>query len=294
MTERPDWQRAFEMMGTDGVDPVTVLLAPDGQMYAVLQGEYAGELRTIKLDDEGRISAFVIDSTDAWGRLLTVGNAELAARMGSPVIHDQRGRVQYLDSFEEGAIHWALDHDGANGYARITPLFATTGGYAVMLRTGSTATRTAWMDYFGIVLPNTKMGFAYSVSFDGGFGEHTLEVLRYDGVYKHDIRLKYDDSDDKFKVLDDEPDWKEVLAHDLGTLNPRHFHHLKLVVDLVNRRYVRFIFDNTEVNVSEHSYTAILDPRSPEMAVTITHKAALAANEIAVVDDFILTAAEPE
>jgi len=294
MTERPDWQRAFEMMGTDGVNPVTVLLAPDGQMYAVLQGEYAGELRTIKLDDEGRISAFVIDSVDAWGRMLSVGNAELAVRLGSPVIDEQRGRVQYIDTFEEGTVRWQLGVGGTDGSAAITPLYARSGGYAVMLRASSDLLRTADMANYSIVLPNARTGFAYSFSLDGGCDEHTLEVLRYDGVNKHDIRLKFDDVVDQMQILNDVPAWVNVLATDLGTRNLWHFHSLKLVVDLVNHNYLRLILDNVETDLSMHAYAAAADARGSEMTVRITQKSMAAANDIAVVDNVIITTAEPE
>ncbi len=73
-----------------------------GYLTTVIKGDYAGALRTVKLDDQGRLSAFVIDSQDAWGQMLQVGNAELAARLGSIVRFDKRGIVMLMDNFDSG------------------------------------------------------------------------------------------------------------------------------------------------------------------------------------------------
>jgi len=272
MTERPDWQRAIELLG----------------MFA------EGDLRTIKVDADGRISALIVDSLDPWGGMLTIGNAELAVRLGSPVIDEQRGRVQYIDTFEEGAVRWQLGVGGTDGSAAITPLYARSGGYAVMLRASSDILRTADMANYSIVLPNARTGFAYSFSLDGNCDEHTLEILRYDGTYKHDIRLKFDDAIDQVQILNDVPAWTNVLATDLGTRNLWHFHSLKLVVDLVNHTYLRLVLDNAETDLSMHAYAAVLNGTKPEMATTITHKSMALVNDIAVIDNFIITTAEPE
>lgn len=78
-----------------------------GATTTLIKGEKADEtLKTVLVDGDGRLSAFMIDSSDAWGQMLAVGNAELASRTGSITQYDRRGQVILATNFSDGWGPW--------------------------------------------------------------------------------------------------------------------------------------------------------------------------------------------
>ncbi len=61
----------------------------------VITGNHAGELVPMKFDAEGRGELYITDSVDVWGNIKVMGLAELAARLGSPMLFDRRGNILF-------------------------------------------------------------------------------------------------------------------------------------------------------------------------------------------------------
>jgi len=239
MTERPDWQRAFEMMGTDGVNPVTVLLAPDGQMYAVLQGEYAGELRTIKLDDEGRISAFVIDSIDAWDQMLAVGNAELAARLGSPVSYDRRGQQIYGYDFGGGWGVWTPSGDGDDNAQRLDPVAWQMGGYSARLRPGKDGDRYAKINTILDPTPARRLGVTCLFSVEAETGSFGIEVEHDNLGFKYKLGFRWSDENNQLEFWNFDDEWESRVINVQYPHDKTQFFMMKVVWDSGTGYYTR-------------------------------------------------------
>lgn len=292
MPEFPDWTRAFAMMGTDGVDYVPVLLAADGSMYAVLQGEYEGALKTVKLDSVGRISAFVIDSVDAWNRMLTIGNAELAARLGSSVIYDQRGRVLFVESFEKGWYRWDLNTDGLLAAGEITPVVAATGGYSVKLTGGSSDTNLAGISRRVASRPLGGMGLEFSFCVPEYWDYILASLYLYTGALVYIAAVKFVYATGNLRILD------EVYGYPIvgtGTaLGGDWFNTIKVVANIDTGKYVRLMFNNQEISIPTNTVSVDTDTTTPPgIMVDIAFYSREGSNDIIYLDDIILTGAEP-
>lgn len=292
MPEFADWTRAFAMMGQHAGDYVTVLLGADGSMYAVLQGEYEGALRTVKLDDEGRLSAFVIDSIDAWDRMLTVGNAELCARLGSSVIYDKRGQVLFVESFERGWYRWTLSTDGTGAAGVITPTVAATGGYSVKLTGGSSDTNLASIHRRVPSRPAGKMGLEFSFAVPAYWDYILASLYLYTGALVYIAAVKFVYTTGNLRVLDEVEGYPIVGT---GTaLGGDWFNTIKLVADIDTGMYVRLMFNNQEIAIPTKTVSVNTDTSTPPgIMVDIAFYGREGYNDIMYLDDIILTGAEP-
>lgn len=295
MPELPDWMRASAMIGTDGTDFIPVLLGADGSMYAVLQGEHEGVLRTVKLDDEGRMSAFVIDSQDAWDRMLTIGNAELCARLGSSVIYDKRGQVMFVESFEKGWYRWILNTSGAGAAGILTPTVAATGGYCVKLTGGSDTNRLAGIERRVPTRPAGSMGLEFSFSVPVSWDYILAVMYLYTGVYLYTAAVKLVLATGALQVYDDV--FGYVTMATVATLggNAHWFNTVKLVGNISTGKYMRALFNNVEIDASARTIKVADDTANPPgVKVDIVLYSRDGHNDVMYLDDIILTGAEPE
>jgi len=293
MPELPDWMRANVILGTDGTEYVPVLLALDGSMYAVLQGEYEGALRTVKLDDEGRLSAFVIDSTDAWARMLTIGNAELASRLGSMVTYDRRGQVQIVEDFENGIGGWHLIETGAGASVDISPLYFCRGGYSLRLTAGSTLAEQAGVVIQRGEMPAGDVGVEVAFSFAETLVSFSVGWFWYTGTILRMARATYDHTTNEIQVLDDGGVDQPIGSVTLREDTPGLFHRFKVVADLEGLQYVRVLLDDQEITPVEHAIWSDDIVESPYVGLECIVTGRALENDIVYIDDLIYTVAEP-
>lgn len=292
MPEFADWTRAFAMMGTDGVDYIPVLVGADGSMYAVLQGEYEGILKTVKLDDEGRISAFVIDSVDAWGRMLSIGNAELAARLGSPVLYEQSGRVQFIETFAQGIANWESTVDGTGASVKTCPLYSRRDGYSAELIGGSDGTGLARIQHTqgGLPMGSTGLSFAYS---DGTNFDNIIAMLTlYNTVNLFQLGVKIDSVNDKLKVYQSGAIWQEVADARPHTNGREIFFFVKITADLETGNYKELRFNQEVIDISAYEIVTGASVSAAKIRIKIEVTSVAGDNDGIYVDDVILTSKE--
>jgi hypothetical protein len=154
----------------------------DGYMTAVLKGAYGAALRTIGLDDEGRITAYMVDDESQWGDIVKTGNAELAARLGSPVAWDWRGKVIWWTDFEHGLTGLSTFSLGSGGDAVLDPSHSLSGGYSLKLIGGSSLAGYANVKVIVDTPPSPRLGFYARWSSDSEFDYLDLHMQIYDGA----------------------------------------------------------------------------------------------------------------
>lgn len=294
MSEFADWTRAYVMMGDSPVGIREVLLAADGSLYALLRGETVlGALQTVRLDDQGRMSAFIIDSTDAWAQMLTIGNAELAARLGSLQVFDRRGNVQFVEDFGRGPGHWSLADDGLNGATALDPTTFLHGGYSVKLTAGSTADNWARAQRAVSYVPTTRMGAEAIFSLTGATGDVELWLSVYSGTHTYEVKVRYDYANSNLDLWDGNPDW--VTIQDPFTMYTAVdlFHHIKVVWDMEEETYVRVLVNGIEYPATHVNLEAAEVVFTPLISVIFTNTGRLGANDIVNFDSIIITNQEP-
>jgi len=290
----PDWLRASALLGQHAGDYVVVAVTDAGQLYALLQGETVeGDIETVRLDEEGRISAFVIDSVDAWGRMLSIGNAELAARLGSPVIYEQAGRVQLIETFEQGLSQWLPSSSGAGADAVVTPTNYHHGGYSCKMTGGSNLECRMQISHSQGSFPRGKIGLAVAYSAPDPIDRIELELRVFDGVTRHYVRVKLDDVNNKLCIYDDTPAWQEVGVENIYTYFAYRFNFVKITADIVNDVYGELRFNQQEIDVSAYSLDTDLSNMPPRMDILLWVYSNPGDNDVVYFDDVILTVEEP-
>lgn len=292
MSELADWMRANVILGTDGTDYIPVLLGADGSMYAVLQGEYEGALRTVKLDDEGRMSAFVIDSTDAWGRMLSIGNAELAARLGSILSYDRQGSIVQQTDFDNGWDSWRQSLVGGALLA-LTPGVGRMGGYTAKMTGGAIGTgRCALFNYIP-VLASDRVGLATFLSVPIQTEYLELEISYSDAVTRYQGWVRWDCAAKEVQLLDNTPAWVTVLDGVDIYRRAQSFTFFKLVIDFTARTYERVFFGPFEVDLRAYSLNLLAPVAYPSIYVAVRNEPREGTTDISYCDGIAVTVAEP-
>ena len=288
----PDWLRAMALMGEHATGYKIISVTEDGELYAVLQGMYDEELRTIMLDDEGRITAFIIDSVDAWGNLLSIGNAELAARLGSPVTFERSGSIQLMETFEYGSQRWNFATDGANLEHSITPTVSSHGGYSLKLGGGVDLGKYTLAQMKQHAVHQGKIGVSCKFCIPGSCESVDMYLMLYDGANVHEARVRYRSVDHKLDVYLAAVGWTEV-DDALGMASEDWaWNQWKFVIDPATYHYVRLLFNNQLIDVSDREYYHTGSLAGSKVWLKIYVYSRDGESDVLYVDDVVLTAVE--
>lgn len=293
MSEQVDWLRAYALMGLYDGKQVQIELGPGGLMYAVLRGMGPEGLTTVKLDKVGRISAFVIDSSDAWGQILAVGNAELAARLGSLVQYDRRGQVILATDFSDGWGPWrTLTNEEATTVV-LDPAIYRQGGYSVKCTGGTAAAGNVKMFAQLPALPLRTLGLSVFFSYYA-LAAHIDLLLSYDdGITNHRGWFTFDVAAETLSVIDGEGDPHSVATGVKIEEQERAFTYMKLVIDGDNDSYLRVMFNDIEEDLSSVALQPLDTGGIPKIGVSIWAYPRSEVADIIYLDCPIVTINEP-
>lgn len=264
----------------------------EGFMTAILKGSSDGVLKTIGLDDEGRISGYLVDDIDLWGQILRVGNAEQAARLGSPVTWDRRGQTQLVLDFASGFQGVRPTSSGTGAAVELSPEWAQHGGYSVKLTGGSDASKYASIRTYAGFPPTGRWGGMLNWS-----AEATPEFLeiRLGGVVdnaSHTASIRYDFANTKLQYKDTGNNWQDVGVKDLEP-NEFIFHKLKMVIDTTTDTYERVLLNNTQFDLSATLQTSAAPTSGDYMYFQVLCFSNAGDNDVIYVDTIVTTVLEP-
>lgn len=264
----------------------------DGFITSVVKGDYEGVLTTVTLDDEGRLSAFVIDSIDAWGRLLSVGNAELAARLGSSIVYDRRGLVQLAETFGNGLARWATSTSGTGASVALDVSTMLYDGYSCALTGGSDGSLYAAIEHRVGILPKSRIGLEFAFTLQDVADNIQVFLYYYDGTTLHSSGVRYNYVDQQLEYYDENGVWSLIAEVDVYTVYAKLFHRLKVVVDLDTDLYMRWLFDGDEYLATGEQCATAAAAVAPYARVRIQLTSTSGENAVSYVDNVILTSAE--
>lgn len=289
----PDFTRAMLLVGQDeDGNPVGILVDASGNINAILKGQGATGLQTIAVDENGRLEVFVLDSESQWGQVLRIGNAELAARMGSPVAWDWRGQVLVTTDFSDGWPSGLLATDGTGAAAAVSPDAWLHGGFSLKLTGGSDGQNSAAASIRTGTNPASRFGLyvAFACSDTPDYLQLSITYQKGGAGYRSRVRIDFDN--DQLQVYDHLGAWNNVGAV-TPYANPAYFHSFKFVVDLDAGEYVRVLLDDVEVDLSAWR-PVTLGPGSELLTSAVYLYSHDAANDYAFIDSMVLTSGEPE
>jgi len=292
MTEFQDWTRGVLFLGKHNSTYIPVLVDENGNLRILMQGEWEGELRTVALDEDGRLSAFVIDSSDAWEQILAIGNAELAARLGSCVKYDRSGSTWYLNDFRNG---WSGGYSwgSGNGWSvSFTPSPAINGGYSLKLVGGSDNYRFAEANFETPVLFNKQYGFSILFSLEDNIVQVRLLVTFYDGSNSWSAYADLDVASQAIEIVDASSGSTVVANNVKVRTDSNMFNLFKMVMDFQNKKYTRILFNDLDVDCTGYTFPSSVSTENPFLHAVARFYSSPGNNGIAYLDSVRISIAD--
>lgn len=217
--------------------------------------------------------------------------AEAAARLGSVVTFDRRGDVIALDDFECGEDKWERIALGADPIAELSSVTSRSGGLSMALAPASVIGSTALMRDFFPYPVLSRVGFEISFAYNGNLSPYLFHLELHDGTDDHEAQVRYTQATQIFEINDNGV-WRTVLTRAIMT-NDYLFNTIKIVADFTTDRWVRLIFNENDIPLSQYSLL-VGGGAAPVYIMAYIHVTTpLAASNPAYFDDFILTQNEP-
>lgn len=265
----------------------------DGFLTAVFKGLLNGTLTTVAVDDRGYLATYMVDDESQWGNVIKVGNAELAARLSSPVSYDWRGKVLWWTDFRDGIGGMHVATSGTGAAVALDPAHHMSGGYSVKLTGGSDGARYAYIHIAVDVPPTDRVGVYVRWSSDVEFDFLNLQMQIYDGAKYHEAYIRYDRGDNELDYSDSERAWQSLAAQKFH-LSDGYWHGLKLVVDKATDKYVRALAGSTEHDMSALDMYNTASAVAQRLLCSVSLYSNSGDNDYAWIDAFVITVGEPE
>jgi len=219
--------------------------------------------------------------------------AELAARLGSIDTFDRRGDVFFLEDFEHGATCFGSTGNGTGNSSYLSLERARSKSFSYKLVSGSTGAHDRYL-YVRTGLPSlSKVGFEVSIELDDSNNVVEWLLQCYDGVNALKGHIKYDDSVNKLYYLNSASAWVEFATNVIMLTTPGMFNTAKLVIDSVNAKYSRFILNATGYSLADIALESTPSIYVNQVYAYVRFVGESGDNDIAYVDDWILTQNEP-
>lgn len=266
----PDFTKALLLLGAD----------PNGALVPVL------------LDVDGRLSAFVVDSSDVWEQIVTIGNAELASRLGSLMTYDRRGQLLFQTDFSRG-LEWFRLEDNPNSWTyEIDSEHCQTGGFSLRVDSPEAADQLCSFGLYDYVAVSGKVGIEIAFSCSSAATKLELWIGVYDGTNYHIGALQYLVADGNLAYLNSS--YVFTLAKDGPTksVSPDHWEYLKLVIDTDNDLYERVLWNASAIDVSSNALYAGASSAEPRIYVTLIIRSITTPAVSWYIDRAILTVSE--
>jgi len=263
-----------------------------GYMTTVMKGTYGATLKTLAADNEGYLVAILKDNTDQWGKKISVGLAELAARLGSPISWDRRGQVVQITTFEDGFAHCVT---GGNGTGNLTELYAgafQTGGYSCLLKTGTTAGRSASITTYSDYSPSGRLGFGFTFSMTDQPDDVYALGKVLNGVVETRAYMRWHKATNKLQILNSGNVYVDVCDFQLVAL-PTLFVSVKVVCDVSQQKWVRLLSRGVEYDISDTFLYQAVSATHPYLTYQIQANEGAAVSHTIYVDRMIVTTNEP-
>lgn len=235
------------------------------------------------------------EQLNVWGKVVTIGNAELAARLGSIVTFDRRGDVIWMDNFEAVFLNWEHAAVGTGAEIVLSAASRALNGSQSCKMTTADASGSLAAIFKKLRYPvKGKLGFELSFTHSSDISDHVAEIWLYDGSYIHKAGIVYNTG---FNALyyHNSAGVATKIADITGMESDDWlFNKLKFVVDFYAEKYMRVIFNETEYSLADIAYQKVVDTTTmPHLYSQFYIRSDVDDNVTVYVDDVIITQNEP-
>ena len=220
----------------------------------------------------------------------TVGDlGELAVRMGSPITYDRRGSVYWYDKFENGLAQWNAVISGVGGSAIISADYTLRSHYSAKLTAGSTIGHLVELQKFINPSILSNYGFEASFSIVSNIEKVDLEFQYQDGTIQYVGNLRADYINDRLQYLNSASTYVTLADDAALPQNPYFFTTMKLVIDVIDKNYVRAQLAQNEFDLTGIPLKTSALSSSSFIRSVIRATGEAGQNGVAYVDNAIIT-----
>lgn len=219
--------------------------------------------------------------------------AELAARLGSPVVFNREGSVVWVETFQHGWGPWWTNAYGTGGEVAIASDIFRSGPFSAKLTAGSDGSAAAKI--YRIFPYPTLTKFGLEASWYPGTNVKYADIVlaRTDGTDEHQAYVRYDDTASEIQIKDENGDFVTIVESLDLTPTYASFHTFKVVGDFDNDLYLRLIVNSTAYDLSDYALYVFANADPPGLRVDLKLWGVAATNGYMYYDDIILTQNEP-
>lgn len=250
-------------------------------------------IEVIKMVKLHSASMFIKDPKDVWGREKSIGLAELATRLGAVKSYDYGGNVIIEDDFSSSITDWTKSGSAGGLMSRSNSL-KDSGDFSMKLTTPAVAGDTVSV-FRSIAQPPTTTSVGVETMFTKDDDHRYIDIgmYIYDGTYRYNGIIRIDVQNSKLQYRNTSNTWTDfatsVDISELGVSGMPIFHHAKLVIDLANKKYARFILDSIEYDISDYSFYYTASAIGRQFTIYMEYHSHLASAKVSYVDSVIVT-----
>lgn len=218
---------------------------------------------------------------------------ELAARLGSIVTFDRRGNVVCFDNFEEAIIR-GLGAGGAYPFGIfLTSETAKSGSQCIRLRPADASDAVVSFTQIDSALVTSRLGAEVSFTIPVGEAYIYLYLSRQTTTHAETGGVEFEWKTGKLSYFNAGGGLTCFATAYMPYQHKTAFHTAKLVIDFAEKKYVRFLFSDIEIDMSEYAIQSTAFPSTPYVTreFGVTNK--LGDEVVVYADAFILTQNEP-
>lgn len=218
---------------------------------------------------------------------------ELAVRLGSPTAFDRRGYVTWFDDFDNGIEKFTPAIYRPDGFFELANWLSKWGQWSGHIYSGTGGGAGVNVAFTIGVVRLSRFGFELSFFPSDLVTSLFWSLSLFDGVKHHSWVIHIDVPNHNLFILDADG----VYYVFTGGINlytaDTTWHVAKLVVDPTDDRYVRFILNQTEFDISAYAARSIPSNEQPHLTSTFQINGESVNGGECYIDGWIMTEFEP-
>lgn len=177
--------------------------------------------------------------------------AELAARLGSPMLYHRFGDLVYMTTFVTGATDWDSVSEYYGGEEFLSNTYSVSGGISMRLTVYDGPYDMAGIYHEHPPLDTVKMGFLIRVLIGPGIDKLTWIIRIHQSSVQYIFRITLDQVRGKLYYRDTDDEDVEFGTHGKLALGLAFFHESKMVIDYENKEYDSFYLDQSKYSLAD-------------------------------------------
>jgi hypothetical protein len=198
--------------------------------------------------------------------------AELAVRLGSPIVYDRRGNVMWYTGFEYGDS--VVDKLPVGGGSSITPNgeYVETGAFSLALVAGSLVDNLARVIRYLPFFARARVSAATAALNFGQRQALELHALWWDGSYVYTAGARMNNVDLSISYYNAVGGWTPFASMPYPLYNYPCFVHLKLTVDTIVHKAVSLGWDDLVYDLSDYPIYTAAAGLPPHFGIWVTQR----------------------